>query len=121
MSIQVSPHLAKRRIVKDLQGNIVDLYQEGDGGWIIRGREVINQEKWDEITKKKQDEIQAASAIAHAKVDENAPDRTVDAKTAVENLAKATKQEEKVAELDKKVTDMDSKLDAILKALNGKS
>jgi len=121
MSIQVSPHLAKRRIVKDLQGNIVDLYQEGDGGWIVRGREVVNQAKWDEITNKKQDEILAAGAIGQAKVDENAPDRTVDAKTATENLAKATKQEEKVAELDKKVTDMDSKLDKILKALNGKS
>jgi len=110
--------MAKRRIVKDLQGNIVDLYQEGDGGWIVRGREVVNQDKWNELQQKEQDKIKAAQASAMAKVDENAPDRTVGLIEAIENVKKASVQEEKVAKLEEKVGDIDNKLDAILKALS---
>lgn len=121
MSIQVSPHMAKNRLVKDLSGNIIDWLDESKGGWIVRGRTIVNQEAWDAIQKKKQDEIEASRAIALQKNDPDAPDRTVSASVGVENLKKASTQSEKVAELDKKVNEMDTKLDKILNALNGKS
>ena len=118
MSIQIAPHLAKRKLVRDLSGNIIDWYEEGNGGWIVRGREVVNQEKWAEIQQKEKDRAEAARAISMAKNDPNAPDRTVSAKEALEGK---TKQPDKVEQLEKKVSDMDNKLDAILKAINGKS
>jgi hypothetical protein len=118
MSTVVSPHLAKNKLVKDLHGNIIDWYVEGNGGWIVRGREIVNEAKWNEIQEKKKDEILAAQAAAMAKVDDNAPDRSVSAKEGVENLKKASEQEKKVADLEVKVEAMDGKLDAILNALN---
>lgn len=120
MSIQVAPHLARKKLVKDLSGNIIDWFEEGNGGWIVRGREVVNQSKWEEFQQKEKDKILAASAVAMAKVDEDAPDRTLSPEQARVELEKKSQQAKKVEELDKKVNEMDSKLDKILNALNGK-
>lgn len=121
MTIQIAPRMAKRRLVKDLSGNIVDWYEEGNGGWIVRGREVVNQAKWEEIQQKQRDMAEAIKAPSMAKVDENAPDRTVSAKEGVENLKKMSEQEKKVEKLEKEVSEVNTKLDAILNALNAKS
>jgi hypothetical protein len=113
MSIQIAPHMARKRLVKDTQGNIIDWLDEADGGWIVRGRNIVNKERWEQEQQKEKDKKEAAMAIVKQKVDENAPDRTVTPAVAKENLAKASKQDERI---DK----MEEKLDAILKALNGK-
>lgn len=99
--------MARKSVVKDLNGNIITMLDETDGGYIVRNRSIVNQEKWQEYLKKEEDKKIAAQAILHQKVDDNVPDRTV-----------SPAQNAKVAELEKKVDDMGSKLDAILKALN---
>lgn len=102
-NINVSGHMARKSTVRDLNGNIINMIDESDGGWIIRNRQVVNQEKYQELLKKEEDKKLAAQAIIHQKVDDNAPDRTV--------------APSKVEALEKRVEDMDSKLDAILKAI----
>lgn len=99
--------MARKSVVKDLNGNIITMLDETDGGYIVRNRNIVNHEKWQEYLKKEEDKKIAAQAILHQKVDENAPDRTI-----------APSQNAKVEALEKKVEDMDSKLDAILKAIS---
>lgn len=99
--------MARKSVVKDLSGNIITMLDETDGGYIVRNRNIVNQEKWQEYLKKEEDKKIAAQAILHQKVDANAPDRTI-----------APTQNAKVEALEKKVEDMDSKLDAILKAIS---
>jgi uncharacterized protein YceH (UPF0502 family) len=99
--------MARKSVVKDLNGNIITMLDETDGGYIVRNRNIVNQEKWAEYLKKEEDKKIAAQAILHQKVDDHAPDRTV-----------SPAQNAKVEALEKKVEDMDSKLDAILKAIS---
>lgn len=99
--------MARKSVVKDLSGNIITMLDETDGGYIVRNRNIVNQEKWQEYLKKEEDKKIAAQAILHQKVDANAPDRTIN-----------PTQNAKVEALEKKVEDMDSKLDAILKAIS---
>ena len=106
--------MARKRLVKDTQGNIIDWLDEADGGWIVRGRNVVNQERWDREKQKEKDRAEAAMALVKQKVDENAPDRTVTPAVAQENIKKASLQDERI---DK----MEAKLDKILNALNAKS
>lgn len=99
--------MAKKKIVKNTSGQIIDWFDETNGGWIIKKGEVVNVEKFNEFKKIEEDKRLAAQAIAFQKVDDNAPDRT-----------QTPAQVAKVEELEKKVNDMDSKLDAILKAIS---
>lgn len=99
-------HLYKKKLVRNLRGEIVDWFDEASGGWIVQKGNIVNPTKWEEYQKKLEDEKEAAKAISKAKVDPNAPDRT-----------NAPSQNKKVEELEKKVNDMDNKLDAILNAL----
>ena len=110
MTINVG-HLYKKRTVRRLSGNIIDLIDEANGGYIIKGGRVVNQERFDELRKIEEDKKVAAQAILHQKVDESAPDRTV-APNKMEEL------EKKNEALNTKVDALDTKLDAILKALN---
>lgn len=93
-----------------MDGTIRELYDEADGGWIIRGGRVVNQEKFNEMKKIEEDKKLAAQAVLHQKVEENTPDRTVKAEEAIKNQSR-------LDELEKKQDSMDSKLDAILKAI----
>lgn len=102
MSVQVG-HLARKRVVKDLAGNIIDMMDEINGGYIVKGRQIVNPERWAELQAIEEDKKLAAKAITMQKIDEKAPDRTV--------------VPGKVEELEKKVTAMDDKLNAILEAL----
>lgn len=102
-SVNIAGRMAKKSIVRDLQGQIINLLDESDGGWIIRNRQVVNPEKYAEMLKKEEDRKTAALAIANQKVDDNAPDRT--------------QAPGKVEALEKRIDDMDNKLDAILNAL----
>jgi hypothetical protein len=107
MSTHVAGHLLRKRIVRDINGNIVDMLDEAGGGWIVKQRQVVNEELWNKYQQKLEDAKQAATAPAQARVDETLPDRNV-------NFAQMKKQEE----LEAKVNEIDTKLDAILKALN---
>lgn len=102
MSVQVG-HLARKRTVKDMAGNIIDMMDEVNGGYIVKGRQIVNPERWAELQAIEEDKKLAAKAVTMQKVDEKAPDRTV--------------IPGKVEELEKKVTAMDDKLNAILEAL----
>jgi uncharacterized protein YceH (UPF0502 family) len=107
MTINISNRMARKSVVKDLNGNIITMLDETNGGYIVRNRTIVNQEKWEEHLRREEDKKIAAQAILHQKINENVPDRTI-------NPA----QNAKVEALEKKVEDMDSKLDAILKAIN---
>lgn len=113
MSINVAARLARKKIVKDTAGNIIDWIDETNGGWIIRKGAIVNQERYNEHLQQQEDLKIAARAIAEQTTNPNAPDRTV----APIQAQKIEEQATKVEELDKKVTEMDGKLDAILKAL----
>lgn len=109
MNVNVAGHLYKRKIVKDLAGNIIDLFDEADGGWIIKSRQVVNKEKWEQIKKIEQDKIEAAKTSAQAMANPEsfqnpeAPDRNF--------------QPTKMEDLEKKVAGLEDKLDLIIKAL----
>lgn len=98
--------MAKKRIVRNMAGNIIELFDETDGGWIIRKGQVVNQEKYQEMLKKEQDKKEAAKAILNQKVESDAPDRTA--------------APSRIDELEKKVVKQDEKLDAILELLKKK-
>lgn len=89
--------------MRDLQGNIINWIDETDGGWIIRNRQVVNQDKIDLEAAKEKDRQEAAKAQTMP-VENHVPDRV--------------EQPSKIVELETKVNDIGTKLDAILKALN---
>lgn len=105
--------LHKKRIVRNMNGDIIDWLDETDGGWIIRRGKIVNQAKIDEMKKKEEDRKIAAQAVLNQKVDENAPDRTVTAKEAIAN-------QNKTQELEQRIDAQDKKLDAILELLSKK-
>jgi uncharacterized protein YceH (UPF0502 family) len=112
MSVQIG-QLQKKRMVKNLREQIVDWVDETDGGVIVSKGRVVNQERWDRYQKKLADEAEALKAISKQNNDPNVPDRTI-------VPSKVNEVEKKVVSLETKVNDMDNKLDAILKAINGK-
>ena len=93
--------------MRDLSGNIRNLRDEADGGWIIRNYQIVNQAKMDEMAKKEADRALAAQAPSLAVVSSVAPD---------ERNAKPWK----IEELEKRIDSQDAKLDAILAALSPK-
>lgn len=99
--------LAKNKIVKDLNGGIIDWFDEAKGGWIVQKRMVINHDVWNNHLQKEQDKIEAASAVSKAKIRDDYP----------ENPDGSNSNNAKVTELENKVTAMDDKLNAILEAL----
>jgi uncharacterized protein YceH (UPF0502 family) len=105
MSIKIAPRMARKSTVRDTSGNIIDMLDETDGGWIIRNRRVVNEEKYNRIIQVEKDKREAALAITKA--------TSVPAAVAESRAASPGKLDS----LDKRVTDMESKLDAILKAV----
>jgi len=105
-AINVSGHLSKKSIVKDMSGNIINLFDEAGGGWIIRNRSVVNVElynKYVEVEKDKREAAKAASSPA------SAPSASPEQRSVAPS---------KLEEMDKRIDGLDSKLDAILKAIN---
>ena len=101
--------LARNKIVRDLDGNIIDWYNEAQGGWIIQKRQIVNQEVWNAFVQKEIDKREAAKAVSQAKIREED----------ISQPTKEIKQDNKeMKKLEKRVNDMDKKLDAIINALN---
>jgi hypothetical protein len=113
MSVDFNPsNLRRKSILRDTSGNIITWLDETDGGYIVRNRQVVNQEKWNAILKAEEDKKLAAQASAEQ----------VSAPKHIEDLRAGKKEstpnpQSKVDELEKKVDNMESKLDAILAKL----
>lgn len=103
-NIQVGT-LYRKSILRDLSGNIINLRDDADGGWIIQNRRVVNQEKLDELAKKEEDKRLAAQAESMA------------VQAPVQSMEERSGNPSKMKELEEKVNSMESKLDAILLAL----
>lgn len=113
MTVKVSDHLYRKSTMRDLSGNIINLIDETNGGYIIRNRQVVNQERWDEIVKIERDKIEAAKAVTHQVSSPHAEQRNG-------TPAQVKAQPDKLEALEKRIDSQDAKLDAILKALQSK-
>jgi hypothetical protein len=108
MTINVSGRMARKSTTRDLNGQIINMVDEANGGYIIRNRQIVNPEMWQEHLKKEQDKRDAAKAMTAAKVDPAAPDRVIPPNAG------------KIDVLEKRMDEQDAKLDAILAALSKK-
>lgn len=97
--------------MRDMNGNIINLLDETNGGYIIKNRQVVNQERWNEILKMEQDKREAALASTKAVSSPNAHLR---------NGTPTPTQPDKVTELETRLNKQDEKLDAIINLLNKK-
>lgn len=114
MTVNVSSHLARKRIVKDMRGNIIDMMDENDGGYIIRNRQIVNQEKYNEIQKKNADRREAAQAMAKAITP---PPEVIEMRQGGQSSKDIKEMKEQFNEFKKEV---DTKFDAILQAIKSK-
>lgn len=109
MSIQIG-NLYRKRTVRRMNGEIIDMTDEANGGALISKGRVVNQERINEIAAIEEDKQKAAQALTAQVVNPNAEDRTMKAD---EVIAKNNKLEE----LESRIEAQDTKLDAILAAL----
>lgn len=98
-------NLYRKRTVRKLSGEIIDLTDETNGGAIISKGRVVNQERLDELAKIEADKKEAALAVTKQVTNTQAP------------LADRTAAPSKIETLEKRINDQDKKLDAILAAL----
>lgn len=96
-------HLYRKRTVRNLRGEIVDLRDDTNGGVIISKGQIVNQGVINEMAAKEHDRQTAAQALTVQVESPHAEERVV--------------APSKMQELEKKVEGMESKLDAILNAL----
>jgi len=99
--------LHKKTIVRGLDGGIRDMRDEANGGWIVRGGSVVNQERWNDYLKALKDKEDSAKAFAEPKIRQDYPETK-------DGIAESSR----VDKLEEKVEALDSKLDAILKAVS---
>lgn len=96
-----------------MSGNIIDWFDEANGGWIIRKYQVVNPERFNEIQKKQKDKEEAAKVLGQAIADPASfrnPEASADREVAPS----------KVADLEKRVNNMQEGIDKILEFLNPK-
>jgi hypothetical protein len=112
MGVEFNPsNLSKKSVLKDLNGNIINLLDETDGGWIIRNRRVVNQSKFDELVKKENDKRIASKAVAEQV--------SASPEVLASRLGQSVKTEKtEKTDLEKRVDNMESKLDSLLKIMN---
>jgi len=125
MGVQVG-QLFRKRTVRNLDGSIRELSDEANGGVIISNGRVVNQERINEMARIEQDKANAGQASAHQVESPNVAQRT--GEKPVDTIVPHTPPPvtpptpevvpEPKPDLEKRVDDMDTKLDAILKALN---
>jgi len=99
--------LYRKSTLRDLAGNIINLRDEADGGWIIQNRAIVNQEKYDELKRLEADKLEAARAES---IGTQAPTQAIEERTG---------NPSKLKELEERLNSQDAKLDAILLAING--
>ena len=115
MSVDFNPiNLRRKSILRDTSGNIISWLDETDGGYIVRNRQVVNQDKWNAILKAEEDKKLASQASAEQI---SAPKHIEDLRAGKGVELPTANPLSKVDELEKKVDNMESKLDAILAKL----
>lgn len=114
MTVNIASRMARKRVVKDMRGNIIDLIDENDGGYIIRNRQIVNQEKYQEILKKEADKREAAQAMAKAITP---PPEVIEMRQGGQASKDIKEMKEQFNEFKKEV---DTKFDAILQAIKSK-
>lgn len=102
-------HLYRKRTVRNLSGQVIDMLDETDGSGVIisKGR-VVNEQKVIEINKKEEDRKLAAVAFTQ---EVQAPQAVAEQRVVAPT---------KIQEMEKKIEDQDKKLDMILEALKKK-
>lgn len=112
--------MARKSITKDMNGNIINLIDETDGGYIVRNRQVVNHDKWNKLVQIEQDRREAAKAALEA-IAVSAELAELRNKTGVtpEQVEQAKKGQhvEVKTDIEKRVDGLEDKLDQILKAL----
>ncbi len=103
-------NLYRKRTVRRMSGEIIDMSDEADGGIIISKGVVVNQEKINELAAIERDKQTALAAPTAQVASTNAEDRVL-------TPSEATAKNTKVEELEKRMDNQDAKLDAILAAL----
>ena len=108
MSVSIG-HLYRKRTVRNLSGQIIDMLDETDGSGVIisKGR-VVNENKVIEINKKEEDRKLAATAFTQ---EVQAPQAIAEQRVVAPT---------KMQEMEKRIEAQDAKLDAILQALSKK-
>lgn len=96
--------LFRKRTVRNLDGGIIDMVDQANGGVIISKGRIVNQEAVDELARKEKDRQEAATAI------------TKPAESAI-NVEVRNVAPSKIDTLEKRIDAQDAKLDAILAAL----
>lgn len=105
MTINIG-HLYRKKTVRNLAGQVVDMVDETDGGVIISKGRVMNEEKVMELNRKQKDRETAAQSFT---VNVDAPEEVREVRAVAPS---------KMQELEKKVEAQDVKLDAILSLLS---
>ncbi len=106
MSITIG-NLYRNRTVRNLNGTIREMVDEANGGVIISGGRVVNQERMQELIAKEKDKNTAATEATQV----SAPIATVEQRTVQPN---------KIQELESKVNSMEGSLAQILELLQKK-
>jgi hypothetical protein len=88
-----------------MNGEIIDMVDQADGGVIISKGRVVNQEKINEMAAKERDRQSAQQALTAQVVNPQAP------------IAERNAAPGKLEALEKRIDSQDAKLDAILAAL----
>ena len=123
-------HLFKKRTVRKMDGSIWEMSDEADGGAIIKGGRVVNQEKINELAKIEMDKQSAGTAMANQVESPNVDARNGVKDAVVDNtpapeVVEPPKVEAKIdstvplvdTNLEQRVDAMEGKLDQILDAL----
>lgn len=107
MTVQVG-HLFRKKTVRALNGQIIDMTDEANGGVIISKGNIVNHERFEEIRREEEDKKKAAIAVTQQAA---APANVVE-----ERLTAPTR----IQEVEKKVQDMEGNINKILELLQKK-
>jgi hypothetical protein len=107
MSVTIG-QLLKKSTIRRLNGQIVKLVDEENGGVIIDKGQVVNEVRYKELQAIEEDRRRAAEAVQHQIV------------VSAQLEAQRTAQPSKLEEIEKRQDETDAKLDMILSLLQDK-
>lgn len=115
MSVNIAPHLVHKQIVRNINGDIITLKDEENGGYIIRGGKVVNEEAWENYVKKEQDKQKAREVSIKAITN---PEEFTNTNASTEDRnTQPSKTEELEKKFDEFKKDVDDKFSQIMKAI----
>ena len=133
--IDISGPLYKKKIVRNLNGEIIDLTDEF-GDYIVRRKRIVNQDAWNDILQKEEDKRSSAQAISNQRevspeilAQRNGevpppPVRVEEAKAEAQAEPKpapsATQEPDRIDKLEKDVDELKGGISQILSLLQNK-